>query len=52
MDSTFQSPTYSKSSDKVFRIKIEDYNYVFQHSIFQNNLKGNIYQTSLFSEIL
>ena len=43
MDSIFQSPTQSKSSDKVFLIKTEDYNYVFEHDIFHNNLKDNVY---------
>ena len=50
-NSIFQIPNQSKFSDRVFLTKIEDHNYVFARDIFHNNLKDNIKDKPILTNI-
>ena len=43
-DCVFDISTQSKASNRVFFTKIKDHNYVFEHDIFDNNLKNNVHE--------
>ena len=49
--SVFQIPTRSKSSDRVFLTKLKTITACFEHDIFHNNLKDNIMDKPILTNI-